>query len=57
MLVLQRLPCFVLATSDTRHWRLRVATDGEVTVMQPPLHYRVRPLSLRVRVPPEQETL
>lgn len=41
---------------DTRHRRLRVAMDGEVTVMQPPLHYRVRPLSLRVLVPPEQET-
>ncbi|MBA2527225.1 MAG: diacylglycerol kinase family lipid kinase [Pyrinomonadaceae bacterium] len=36
---------------ETKHRRLRVARDGEVTVMQPPLHYRVRPLSLRVLVP------
>jgi len=31
--------------------RLRVATDGEVTVMTPPLHYRVRPASLLVMRP------
>jgi diacylglycerol kinase family enzyme len=31
--------------------RLRVATDGEVTTMTTPLHYRVRPGSLRVLVP------
>jgi len=36
----------------TRHRRMRVATDGEVRVMQTPLHYRVRPGVLRVRVPP-----
>jgi diacylglycerol kinase family enzyme len=35
----------------TKHRRLRVALDGEVTVMQPPLHYCIRPLSLRVLVP------
>lgn len=35
----------------TKRRRLRVAMDGEVTVMQPPLHYRIRPLSLRVLVP------
>ena len=35
----------------TGHRRLRVATDGEVTVMEPPLQYRVRPGSLRVIVP------
>lgn len=35
----------------TRHRHLRVAMDGEVTNMRPPLHYRVRPLALRVRVP------
>jgi len=34
--------------------RLRVATDGEVTVMTTPLHYRVRPGALRVLVPKEQ---
>lgn len=37
----------------TRHRHVRVAVDGEVMVMQPPLHYRVRPLSLRVLVPRE----
>jgi len=31
--------------------RLRVATDGEVTVMTPPLHYRVRAASLIVMRP------
>ncbi|HKR01492.1 MAG TPA: diacylglycerol kinase family protein [Pyrinomonadaceae bacterium] len=31
--------------------RLRVATDGEVTIMTTPLHYRVRPGALRVLVP------
>ena len=35
---------------ETKHRRLRVAMDGEVTVMQPPLHYRVHPLALRVLV-------
>ena len=35
----------------TGHKRLRVATDGEVTVMETPLQYRVRPESLRVIVP------
>ncbi len=36
---------------ETRHSRLRVATDGEVTMMDTPLHYRVRPGALRVLVP------
>jgi len=36
---------------ETRHRRLRVALDGEVTVMEPPLHYQIRPLSLQVIVP------
>ncbi|MFN2513648.1 MAG: diacylglycerol kinase family protein [Pyrinomonadaceae bacterium] len=40
----------------TKHRRLRVAMDGEVTVMQPPLHYSIRPLSLRVLVPAEIES-
>jgi len=35
----------------TRRRRLLVATDGEVNVMQTPLHYRVRPGELRVLVP------
>jgi YegS/Rv2252/BmrU family lipid kinase len=39
----------------TKHRHLRVAMDGEVTNMKPPLHYRVRPLSLRVLVPKEQQ--
>ncbi|HEX8709660.1 MAG TPA: diacylglycerol kinase family protein [Pyrinomonadaceae bacterium] len=38
-----------------RSRRLRVATDGEVTVMQTPLHYQVRPGQLRVLVPGENE--
>lgn len=39
---------------ETSHkQRLRVATDGEVTVMKTPLHYRVRPGALRVLVPKE----
>ena len=36
---------------DTKHKRLRVALDGEVTVIEPPLHYRVRPRELRVLTP------
>ncbi len=35
----------------TRRRRLRVATDGEVTMMETPLHYKVRPKALRVIVP------
>ncbi len=44
----------VLATDivvQSKKKRLRVATDGEVTVMTPPLHYRVRPASLVVMRP------
>jgi diacylglycerol kinase family enzyme len=44
----------VLATDivvQSRKKRLRVATDGEVTVMAAPLHYRVRPASLIVMRP------
>jgi YegS/Rv2252/BmrU family lipid kinase len=36
---------------DTRRKRVRVALDGEVVVMEPPLHYRVRPKALRVLAP------
>ena len=36
---------------ETRRSRLRVATDGEVTIMRSPLHYRVRPGALRVIAP------
>ena len=35
----------------TRHRRLRVATDGEVTVMNTPLQYRLRAAALDVIVP------
>ncbi|MFZ4876758.1 diacylglycerol/lipid kinase family protein [Janthinobacterium sp. Mn2066] len=35
----------------THHRRLRVATDGEVTVMNTPLRYRIRPAALQVIVP------
>jgi diacylglycerol kinase family enzyme len=37
----------------TRRRQLLVARDGEVGVMQTPLHYRVRPGALRVLVPKE----
>jgi diacylglycerol kinase family enzyme len=36
---------------ETRSTRLLVATDGEVSVMETPLHYRMRPGALRVIVP------
>ena len=36
---------------DTRLARMRVATDGEITWMDTPLKYRVRPADLRVMVP------
>jgi diacylglycerol kinase family enzyme len=36
---------------DTKHKRLRVALDGEVTIIEPPLHYRVLPGKLRVLTP------
>jgi len=45
----------VLATEivvQSKKKRLRVATDGEVTVMTPPLSYRIRPVSLVVMRPP-----
>ncbi|GAB2875406.1 diacylglycerol kinase family protein [Pseudoduganella ginsengisoli] len=38
-------------TIDSRKMRLRVATDGEVTIMQPPLAYRIRPGALTVVAP------
>ena len=34
-----------------RRKRLRVANDGEVMIMNAPLHYRIRPRALRVIVP------
>ncbi|WP_036165690.1 diacylglycerol kinase family protein [Massilia sp. 9096] len=36
---------------DTRRRMLRVSTDGEVTLMRPPLRYRVRPGALHVITP------
>ena len=36
---------------DSRHERLLVATDGEVTSMRPPLEFTVRPGALHVIVP------
>jgi diacylglycerol kinase family enzyme len=36
---------------ETRHRQLRVAFDGEVDVMETPLHYQSRPGALRVMVP------
>ena len=39
----------------TPHKRVRVALDGEVTIMEPPLHYRVRPGALRVLAPADDQ--
>jgi diacylglycerol kinase family enzyme len=36
---------------ETHHRHLRVATDGEVSVMATPLRYRIRPAALTVIVP------
>lgn len=36
---------------ETRHHALKISLDGEVTALRPPLHFRTRPLSLRVMVP------
>jgi diacylglycerol kinase family enzyme len=47
------------AIVETRHRRLRVATDGEVCLLETPLHYRIHPGALQVIVPhpaPPQET-
>lgn len=35
----------------TKHRRVRVALDGEVTIMEPPLHYRIHSRGLRVLAP------
>lgn len=40
----------------TRHEHLRVALDGEVVTMEPPLHYRIRPGALRILVPANDQT-
>ena len=41
---------------ETRHSRTRVALDGEVAMLETPLHYRVRAGVLRVMVPEESTT-
>jgi diacylglycerol kinase family enzyme len=35
----------------TRHRKLRVATDGEITPMNSPFHFRTRPGALKVVAP------
>lgn len=40
---------------ETKHKRLHVALDGEVVLMDPRLHYRVRPQGLRVLAPASEE--
>jgi hypothetical protein len=42
--------CVPEACIGSRKTRLRVATDGEVVALAPPLRYRVRPGALRVMV-------
>lgn len=39
------------AVVESRRGLVRVSLDGEVVVMKPPLHYRMRPASLRVLTP------
>ena len=41
---------------ETKHKRIGVALDGEVTVLQPPLHYRSLPAALRVLTPANTRT-
>lgn len=36
---------------ESRHKRLFVSTDGEVTLMESPFRYRIHPAALKVRVP------
>jgi diacylglycerol kinase family enzyme len=43
--------CVKEVNVETRSNRLLVATDGEVSVMETPLYYRIRPGALRVIVP------
>ena len=39
---------------ETKRARLHVATDGEVSIMETPLHYRVRPAALSVLAPVQE---
>ncbi len=48
--------CIDEARIESRKHSLLVSTDGEVTRMAPPLHYRIRPGALRVLVPAENGT-
>jgi len=43
-------------TVQSRASRLPVALDGEVKIMQPPLHYEIRPSALRVFAPAAPQT-
>jgi diacylglycerol kinase family enzyme len=36
---------------ETRHRRIRVSTDGEVCMLDTPLHYRIHPRALQVIAP------
>jgi diacylglycerol kinase family enzyme len=47
--------CIREVAVQARRGRLRVALDGEVTVMRLPLRYRVQPAALRVIVPATRE--
>jgi diacylglycerol kinase family enzyme len=49
--------CIEEARIESSKRTLLVATDGEVTLMKPPLHYRIRPGALRVRVPAGREAV
>jgi diacylglycerol kinase family enzyme len=40
-------------TVRARRRRIRVAIDGEVLRLRPPLHFRIRPGALRMLVPAE----
>lgn len=43
--------CVKEARIESPKRKLLVTTDGEVTEMKPPLHYRIRPAALRVIIP------
>lgn len=44
--------CVEEALIESRRPSLLVATDGEVSLLKTPLHYRIRPRALRVIIPP-----
>lgn len=47
--------CTAEVRIQTRRKRLRVAFDGEVDILETPLHYRARPGALRVIVPSNED--